>query len=138
MSEKRTSNCRTKPTKEMLKAAKKARVSDYAAMVAAASEVVIRNRNASLSNQGKSEWPDYVVVAFAYFTKFAEDFPKGHIIEKEGLTDVRKINAVKLLDWLYKHGHSKYNASQLVLASKQHEVLDNSIERMFDIFKEEE
>lgn len=124
---------RTKPTKAMLKTTKPAKAKDYARMLVAASEVVMRNRNGSLAMQGRSEGPEYILIEFPYFVKWSAGFPKGVLVEKTASTNTYKINAVRLLDWLYNNGHSKYNAKQLVQQTKDYERLDASIDRMFDI-----
>lgn len=124
---------RTKPTKAMLKATKKASAKDYAKMVTAASEVVMRNRQGNLTHQGKADGPEYVLIEFPYFIKWSEGFPKGVLVEKSALSNTYKVNAVRLLNWLYENGHSKYNAKQLVQQTTSYERLSSSIDRMFEI-----
>ena len=123
---------RTKPTKAMLKTTKPAKARQYASMLVAASEVVVRNRNASLAMQGKSEGPEYVLMDFPYFVKFERGFPKGILVERTETTNTYKINAVRLLNWLYSNGHSTYDAKQLVQQTKDYEVLESRINRMFE------
>lgn len=122
---------RTKPTKAMLKATKPAKARDYARMLVAASEVVVRNRNGSLATQGSSEGPEYILIEFPYFVKFAPGFPKGVLVERSERTNTYKINAVRLLNWLYNNGHSTYDAKQLVQQTRDYEVLEARINRMF-------
>jgi hypothetical protein len=102
-------------------------------MVVAASEVVMRNRNSSLAMQGRSDGPEYVLIDFPYFVKFREGFPKGHLVEKTVRSNTYKINAVRLLNWLYNNGYSRYNARELVAQTKFYERLEASIGREFDI-----
>jgi hypothetical protein len=122
----------------MLKATKRARKGDYAKMVAAASEVVMRNRS-SRAGKGDSGNPEYVLIEFPYFVKFAPGFPKGHIVQRTASncsklpTNTYKVNVVKLLDWLYENGHSVYNASQLVQQTKSFEHFEDSIDKLFEI-----
>lgn len=120
---------RNKPTKAMKRAAKKASKKDYAKMVIAASEVVMRNRG----NQYRTGAPEYVLISFPYWAKFAEGFPKGPLVEKAGRLNTHKVNAVKLLDWLFDNGHSTYNTKMLVQQTRAYEVMDNSIDKMLDI-----
>lgn len=123
---------RTKPTKDMKKATRRAKASDYARMVVAASEVVMQTRNGTLANQSKSGQNECVVIEFPYFVKLPKEFPKGTLIEKTERSNVYKINAVRLLSWLYKNGYSKYDAKQLVNQTKNYERLEASIDRMFE------
>jgi hypothetical protein len=116
----------------MRKATKPAKAKDYQKMVLAASEVVMRTRNGSYENRNHSGLPEYVVIEFPYFVKFQKGFPKGMLIEKKATSNVHQINAVKLLDWLYENGHSKYSAKQLVQRTKDYERLEASIARMFE------
>jgi hypothetical protein len=52
-----------------------------------------------------------VYFTFPYFLKFkSEGFPKGQIVEKTATSNLHKINAEKLLNWLYKHGFSRTDA----------------------------
>lgn len=116
----------------MLKATKKARSKDYARLVAAASEVVLRTRNASIAKQGQSGMVEYVLVEFPYFVKFQEGFPPRTLVEKTATTNVYKINAVKLLDWLHEKGYSANSAKQLVQRTKDFERIESAIDRLFD------
>lgn len=118
----------------MRKATKRASGKDYQRMVVAASEVVMRNRNGSLEKQGRSGNPEYVLIEFPYFVKFRAGFPKGVLLEKKPSTNVYKINAVRLLDWLHKNGYSTYSATELVQRTKDYERLESSIDRMFNQF----
>lgn len=127
-----TGTNRTKPTKAMRKATKRASAKDYQRMVTAASAVVMRTRSGTLSNQGRSGQPEYVVVELPYFVKFQEGFPARTLVEKTATTNVYRINAVRLLDWLHEKGYSTYSAKQLVLQTKDYERLEASIDRMFD------
>lgn len=124
---------RTKPTLAMLKATKRATAKDYRKMVAAASEVVMRNRVSTRKHQGESGNPEYVLITFPYFIKFQKGFPKGHLAEKKGLSNTYKVNAVKLLNWLHSNGYCKYDARTLVARTQHFEQFDASIDRMFRI-----
>jgi hypothetical protein len=116
----------------MRKATKPAKAKDYARLAVAASEVVMRTRIGSLSDQGSAGEPEYVVVEFPYFVKFQKGFPKGVIVEKTATSNVHQINAVRLLDWLHENGYSAHSARQLVQRTKDYERLEASINRMFE------
>lgn len=118
---------RARATNKMKRYKRDANSKDFAAMVVAASEVVIKNRG----NQWRTDNPEYVLFRFPHWVKFANGFPKGHIVDKDNETNTYKINAVKLLDWLYNNGHSSYDSKQLVRQTRMYEVLDKSIDRMF-------
>lgn len=103
-------------------------------MVVAASEVVIRTRNAAenrYNRYGRGE-PEYILMDFPSSVKLAVGFPKGHIVERTATTITHKVNAVKLLNWLYENGHSTYNATMLVQQTRDFERLVGSIDRMFE------
>jgi hypothetical protein len=56
---------------------------------------------------------DDVIIAFSYLTKFAQDFPKGISVRREGELAVRRIKARKLLTWLNEHGYTDVSVEQL-------------------------
>ena len=96
-------------------------------MLAAASQVVVNNRGM----QYRTGNPEYVLFSFPLDVKFAKSFPKGFRVEQTAERVVHKINAVKLLDWLYNTGRSKYDSKMLVKNTRAFEVLTNSIDRIF-------
>lgn len=98
-------------------------------MLAAASKVVMENRGI----QWRTGNPEYVLMEFPYFAKFPEDFPKRIIVSKTLTTNVYRVNAVRLLDWLHANGHSPYDAAGLVAQTRQFEILTKSIDRMFEM-----
>lgn len=100
----------------------------YQQMVTAASEIVIRNRGRQYRDGGV----EYILVEFKKHCEFAKDFPKGCINEKTSVSYVRKINAVKLLDWLYTNGYAPYDSGMLVKQTKHFEYLSKEIDRMFE------
>lgn len=110
----------------------KARVGDYQKMVVAASEVVVRTRNGSYGNRGRSGQAEFVLIEFPCSVTFAPKFPKGVIVERGSATNLHKINAVKLLDWLHGNGYSSYNSAELVKRTKEYERLESSVERLFE------
>jgi hypothetical protein len=113
----------------MRKATKPAKLKDYQKMVVAASEVVMRNRG----NQWRTRSPEYVLMEFPYFIKFREGFPKGPLVEKSPTTNTYKINAVRLLDWLYASGFSTYDTKMLVKQTSTYERFEARIDSMFEI-----
>ena len=120
---------RARATNKMRRYKRDANAKDFAAMAVVASQVVIQNRG----NQYRTANPEYVLFRFPHWVEFDKTFPKGHIVEKDTETNTYKINAVKLLDWLYNNGHSSYDSKQLVQQTRMYEVLDNSIDRMFNL-----
>jgi len=118
---------RVKATKAQKRKTRKASKAIYEQMRLAATEVVMRNRGMEY----RTGEPVAVLMEFPFWVKFTRNFPKGHIVEKTLNTNVHKVNAVKLLDWLHANGYSPYNASKLVQETKRFEYIDKSIERMF-------
>ena len=108
---------------------REAREKDFAIMTQAASEVVMQNRGRDQYRTGN---PEYVLFEFPHWVVFDSTFPKGHIVEKTVETNTYKINAVKLLDWLYNKGYSAYNSKQLVAQTRVFELLDKAVDRMFN------
>jgi hypothetical protein len=92
----------------------------------------MRTRVGTASRQGKSGETEYVLVEFPNTATFTRGFPKGYVVERRSTTNVHKINAVKLLDWLHENGYSSYSARQLVQQTTDYERLESSIHRMFD------
>lgn len=45
-----------------------------------------------------------IYVSLPYFVKIDESFPRGVLVQKEGLKDVYKIKVVKLTNWLHERG----------------------------------
>lgn len=119
---------RTKATKQQKRYTKPAGKAAFAKMLTAASEIVMRNRGRQYRDGGV----EFVLLELPHWCTFSDDFPKGVVVEKSALYDVRKINAVKLLDWLYNNGHAPYDSATLVKQTKQFEYLDKQIERMFE------
>ncbi len=101
----------------------------YEKLAIAASEIVMRNRG----RQYKDGGVEYILIEVPHWTKFQGDFPKGVLHSRSELHDVRKINAVKLLDWLYENGYSAYNTVSLVKQTKSFQYLEKSIDRMFEM-----
>lgn len=119
---------RTRATKKQKQNKRPAGKAAFKQMQIAASEVVMRNRNRQYRDGGV----EYVLFEFPHWTIFTKTFPKGNVVEKTPLTNLRKINAVKLLNWLYENGHSEYNSNMLVKQTQHFEILENSIDKMFN------
>jgi hypothetical protein len=119
---------RVKATRAQKKATRKASKAIYEQMRLAATEVVMRNRGMEY----RSGEPVSVLMEFPFWVTFTRGFPKGHIVAKTLSTNVHKVNAVKLLNWLHENGYSTYNASKLVQETKQYEYLNNEVERLFE------
>ncbi len=120
---------RTRATKVQRRYTKPAGKYAFEKMILAASEIVLRNRGSG--RQYRNGEVESILCKFPHWCIFSEEFPKGTIVGKEPLYDIRKINAVKLLDWLYSAGHSTYDSKMLVTQSRQFEVLNNQIEKLF-------
>lgn len=115
-------------TKQLKRYTKPAGKGAFAKMLTAASEIVLRNRGRQYRDGGV----EYILVQFPHWATFSEEFPKGVVVEREELYNTRKINAVKLVDWLYKNGHSPYDSGMLVKQTKHYMRLEKQIERMFE------
>lgn len=122
---------RTRPTNKMLKATRKANAEDYAQLAAVAADEVLRTRVGNFTNSGRC---GTILASFPYFVKFTPGFPKGVHVRREGLFDIRKINVVRLLDWLYRNGHSAYNGEMLLKRTWHFDRLEDKVEGMFEIF----
>lgn len=96
-------NRRGKPSRAYRNTLKRPTRADYERLVRVAVEAVIRGS-------------EDVLIAFPYLFKFPSDFPKGRLVEKEGLNDVRKIKASRLITWLHKHGHTDITMERLRIA----------------------
>ncbi len=118
---------RTRVTLEQRASTRPASAKEYTQMRLAASEVVMYNRG----REYRSGEPEYVIITFPHWVVFTDDFPKGVLVSKTRVTDTRKINAVKLLDWLYQNKHSEYDSGMLVKETKVFEILEGKIDRMF-------
>lgn len=119
---------RTKATKAQKRHCKPVGKAAFKKMATAASEIVMRNRG----RQYRDGEVEYVLLEHPHWCEFADDFPKGFIQDRTPLYNTRKINAIKLLDWLHKHGHTPYNSATLVKQTKAYEYLAKGIDRMFE------
>lgn len=118
---------RVRATNKQRKATRKAKPSDYQAMATLAGSVVVQSRGM----QFRTGNPEYVLFEFPFWVVFGKGFPKGHIVSKTRATNTFKINAVKLLDWLYENKHSPYNATMLLRQTREFEEINNRLDRMF-------
>jgi hypothetical protein len=124
---------RARATNKQKRWKRDAKAKDYELMTKAASEVVMQNRG----DQYRTGNPEYVLFSFPHWVVFDKTFPKGFIVEKTLETNVYKINAIKLLDWLYKNGHSTYGSRQLLRNTRAFEEIDKRLDRMFNLIEGE-
>jgi len=102
---------------------------DFAKMLVEASAVVMEHRG---RNEFRAGYIAYVLFRFPYWVKFSPTFPPRKLVEKDDETNTYKINAVKLLNWLYVNGHSTYDAKMLVSQTKRVEAMMNQLDREFN------
>ena len=117
---------RPRQTKATLAATRPADKQVYADMLMMATTIVVRNRGKPYHNGELS----FMEIEFPYWVKMKKDFPRGNLISKTDYTNIYKVNAVKLLNWLYANGHSEYNTPMLTRRTKQFEYFEGEIERM--------
>ena len=120
---------RTRATKAQKKATKPAGKAVFEKMKQAAMSVVMHNRG----RQYRTGNPEYVLMEVPHWCVFKNGFPNRVLMSKQGLTNTYKVNAVKLLDWLYEQGHSEHNSASLVKMTKQFEYFEKSIDRLIEI-----
>ena len=120
---------RTRVTAAQKKAARPAATEDYEKMAVLASEVVLENRGRQYRDKSNVS----VFFIFPHWIRFDESFPKGHIVAKTDVTNTHKINAVKLLDWLYSKGFCSYDTSMLVSSTTDFEREFRKLDKLFDI-----
>jgi len=63
---------------------------------------------------------DEILLVVNYRTKFADDFPRGIFVRRDGLTDIRRIKVRRILDWLRKHGYLELTAEEIHVANIVH------------------
>lgn len=110
---------RHRPRKEVRDLAKKADKSVYLALVGIAVDAIVNHQYD-------------VILSFTYFCKFPSDWPTGIRIERTTTHDTYRIKARRLLNWLYKHGHSEYDAKMLCLSTYGLERKLAAMDRMID------
>jgi hypothetical protein len=69
-----------------------------------------------------------VRIAFHYLRKLPKDFPVG-VREKLEDLNIQRIKAVKLLDWLHKHGHTSITTEDLRVQQIQLSHIENNLEK---------
>ncbi len=120
---------RVRATNKQRKATRKANLKDYQIMGTLASSVVMQNRGV----QFRTGNPEYVLFEFPFWVVFDKTFPKGRIVSKTRATNTYKVNAIKLLDWLYENKYSLYNSAMLIRQTRAFEELNNKLDRMFEM-----
>lgn len=81
---------------------------------------------ACVEHAGKFNYPS-IEVAFHHLTQFADDFPKGIVVKKDGPVNVHRMKARKLLDWLRKHGHTELTVEHIAVAAKAFTTFEREI-----------
>jgi hypothetical protein len=94
---------RGQPRKDYLATLKKPKKVDWERLVGACIAAMIESHY----------WKDGILAAFPYTMKFPKDFPAKFLIEEEGRTNIYRINARKLYEWLYKHGYAKMPITEI-------------------------
>jgi hypothetical protein len=54
-----------------------------------------------------------IILGTHYLTKFADDFPIGVFLKKEGELDYRRVKANRLMRWLNSNGHTPLTMEHL-------------------------
>lgn len=85
---------------------KRAKKADYDRLALAACEAMLNGENS-------------VFVAFHHTVRFPDDFPKGVLVDRTEKTDIRKMRAKKVYDWLYEHGHVKLPRTDIIIIHRQ-------------------
>lgn len=67
--------------------------------------------------QARLTGKDQILLVINYRTKFAEDFPRGIFVRREGLTDIRRIKVKRILDWLRNNGYLEVTEEQIRVAN---------------------
>lgn len=61
---------------------------------------------------------DDILLSFPYFVKFtSKGFPKGILVDKTPTTNIYKVKAKKLLDWLHEHEYSDHSYRDVIEAT---------------------
>lgn len=90
----------------------------YAALLEVATEAVVKCEND-------------VFLSFHYSVKFQKGFPKGILVQKTETSNVYKVKARRLLDFLFDIGESKFNSRMLVGNKRAIEKHLNNLENGF-------
>lgn len=70
-----------------------------------------------------------------YFSKIAEDFPRGIIVGEDGLNDIFKSKTVKMCDYLYEKGHLPANHRDIMLSMRALAFKEASVNKLLSIDK---
>jgi hypothetical protein len=97
---------RGRPTKAFLKGLKRPRKADYDRLVRGAIEAILSGS-------------EHVLVAFPYTVKFPKGFPKGVLVEKTLVSNIYRVRARLLLEWLHEHGHTEITNATLGMSLRQ-------------------
>lgn len=107
--------------------------SQWESLVAAAvSAIVNKERN--------------LYISFSYLVKLPKDFPQTFFVEENGLNITYKVNAKRVLKWLYENGYTSITIRELQMMQRKvtlltrdvDNMLGNSVECELQIDEEEE
>ena len=78
----------------------------------------------------------YFLIRVSYIFVFPESFPKGFLVKKDGLTDIRKINVKKYLKWM--NDNELFTPTKAELATQMRNLsneitkIENLVDMKFD------
>lgn len=100
-------------------------------MTTTATKLIMQHRG----RQYKGDGVEYILMDFPVLSKFSKCFPKGKIVSRTPDTVTRRINAMKLLDWLFIAGYAPYNSAMFIKQTKQFEYFVKDIDRKLGLEK---
>ena len=110
-------NVRKKPTKELRESTHSASEADYQALARAVVErITLRKKD--------------IFLKFIYFAEFADDWPKGVLVKKDGLYNTYKCKTYKVADWLHSKGFLPTDAKGIMLAQRDWGYREARLTRM--------
>lgn len=108
---------RHKPTKELRASTHEASNVDYELLAQAVVEhIIFRKKD--------------IYIRFPYFATFAEDWPKGVLIRKDGIYDYFKCKTYKIADWLHSKGFLPEDAKGIMKSQRDWGYREARLERM--------
>jgi hypothetical protein len=119
---------RRKPTsavRDMLELSSKA---TYAALTKACIAAIV--------GRADDDYRVDILIEFSYIIKFPKGFPKGVLVEKTASTNIYRVKAMKLLDWLHSEGHSTISYTDLMTSSEVFARYLSKLQKSFDIADE--
>lgn len=70
-----------------------------------------------------------------YFSKIAEDFPRGIIVGEDGLNDIFKSKTVKMCDYLHEKGFLPANHRDIMLSMRALAYMEADVNKLLNIDK---